>query len=76
MNQCKDIDINIDKNKHVYNDINKITNKFYRVSNNGWNNSLGLGLSIVSNIINMHDFVLDIKSKQNEGSVFSIIFKS
>tara|TARA_B110000037_G_C17031817_1_gene469833 strand:- start:186 stop:413 length:228 start_codon:yes stop_codon:yes gene_type:complete len=27
MNQCKDIDINIDKNKHVYNDINKITNK-------------------------------------------------
>jgi signal transduction histidine kinase len=55
--------------------INKITNKFYRVSNNGWNNSLGLGLSIVSNIINMHNFVLDIKSIQNEGSTFTIHLK-
>ncbi|MEA3314417.1 MAG: ATP-binding protein [Campylobacterota bacterium] len=53
-------------------DIEKITNKFYRVSSNGWNNSLGLGLSIVLNIINIHSFKLDIKSKENEGSTFSI----
>lgn len=54
--------------------IEKITNKFYRVSSNGWNNSLGLGLSIVLNIINIHNFKLDIKSKENEGSTFSIKF--
>lgn len=53
-------------------DIKKITDKFYRVSSNGWNNSLGLGLSIVLNIINIHNFKLDIKSIQNEGSSFII----
>lgn len=55
-------------------DIKKITDKFYRVSNNGWNNSLGLGLSIVSNIINIHNFKLDITSVENKGSSFKIIF--
>jgi len=55
-------------------DIEKITNKFYRVSNNGWNNSLGLGLSIVLNIVKIHNFILDIKSVQNEGSTFSIYY--
>lgn len=58
------------KNKYL----EKITNKFYRVSTNGWNNSLGLGLSIVSNIINMHNFKLEIKTKENEGSTFTIRF--
>jgi len=55
-------------------DIQKITDKFYRVSNNGWNNSLGLGLSIVSNIINIHNFKLDITSVENKGSSFKILF--
>lgn len=55
-------------------DISKITDKFYRVSNNGWNNSMGVGLSLVSNIIKMHDFKLDIQSVENEGSTFSIVF--
>lgn len=54
--------------------IESITNKFYRISSNGWNNSLGLGLSIVSNIINMHNFSLQIESKENEGSTFTIRF--
>ncbi len=53
-------------------DINKITNKFYRVSQNGWNNSLGLGLSIVYNIIYLHKFKLQIKSKPLVGSEFII----
>ena len=55
-------------------DINKITEKFYRVSNNTWNNSLGLGLSIVKNIVKVHNFSLDIKSEINKGSEFIIKF--
>lgn len=55
-------------------ELEKITKKFYRVSNNDWNNSLGLGLSIVSNIIKLHNFQLNIKSKENLGSTFTIHF--
>jgi signal transduction histidine kinase len=54
--------------------LQNITNKFYRVSGNKWDNSLGLGLFIVNNIINLHNFSLKIKSKENEGSTFSVIF--
>ena len=55
-------------------DILKLTDKFFRVSNNGWNNSMGVGLSLVLNILNIHNFKLDIQSVENEGSTFSIIF--
>lgn len=55
-------------------DLSKITEKFYRVDKNIWNNSLGIGLSIVSKIINLHNFRLSIASKINEGSIFSIYF--
>jgi signal transduction histidine kinase len=55
-------------------ELEQITKKFYRVSQNNWNNSLGLGLSIVSNIINLHDFKLEIESSQNIGSNFKIVF--
>ncbi len=55
-------------------ELEKITKKFYRVSQNDWNNSLGLGLSIVSNILKLHGFKLHIQSKENTGSTFSIIF--
>ena len=54
--------------------LENITNKFYRVHENSWNNSLGLGLFIVNNIINLHNFTLSIESKENEGSTFSIKF--
>jgi len=54
--------------------LSNITNKFYRVHENSWNNSLGLGLFIVSNIINLHKFSLSIKSVENEGSTFTIKF--
>ncbi|MEA2049824.1 MAG: ATP-binding protein [Campylobacterota bacterium] len=56
------------------NDIQKITDKFYRVSSNGWNNSLGIGLSLVKSIMDIHKFKLEIKSIENEGSTFSIKF--
>ena len=53
-------------------DIIKITDKFYRVSSNTWNNSLGLGLFLVNNIIKLHNFSLEISSVENEGSTFKI----
>ncbi len=53
-------------------DLNKINQKFYRVSENGWNNSLGLGLFIVTSILKLHQFDLKIKSKPLEGSEFII----
>ena len=54
--------------------LDNITSKFFRVNENSWNNSLGLGLFIVSNILNLHHFNLEIKSKENEGSTFSVKF--
>ncbi len=54
--------------------IENITNKFYRVHENSWNNSLGLGLFIVNNITKLHNFSLKIKSVENEGSTFSVKF--
>ena len=54
--------------------LNNITNKFYRVNENTWNNSLGLGLFIVSNILSLHDFKLTIQSQENHGSTFSVRF--
>jgi len=55
-------------------EIDKITKKFYRVSNNTWNNSLGLGLTIVSNILKLHNFKLEIHSSENHGSTFTIVY--
>ncbi len=54
--------------------LENITNKFYRVHENSWNNSLGLGLFIVNNIVKLHSFKLKIESVENEGSIFRILF--
>ena len=54
--------------------LENITSKFYRVHENSWNNSLGLGLFIVNNIVNLHNFSLEIQSKENEGSTFTVKF--
>ena len=53
-------------------ELENINHKFYRVSNNGWNNSLGLGLFIVQSILNLHHFRLEISSEINKGSQFCI----
>jgi len=53
-------------------DLKNIRQKFYRVSQNGWNNSLGLGLFIVSSIISLHNFSLEIQSELSKGSEFII----
>lgn len=52
--------------------LQNITSKFYRVHENSWNNSLGLGLFLVSNIVSLHNFNLEIQSIEHEGSTFSI----
>jgi signal transduction histidine kinase len=65
----KDKGIGIEKNE-----LEKITEKFYRVSANGWDNSLGIGLSLVSHIVRVHKFRLEIKSKKLQGSTFCICF--
>lgn len=78
-----EIIISLDKNEIIIEDfgigisekdINLITSKFYRVSHNTWNNSLGLGLFIVNNIIRIHKFNLEIKSDISIGSRFIIKF--
>lgn len=53
-------------------ELEKIKYKFYRVSKNGWNNSLGLGLFIVQSILSLHSFSLDIESEHHVGSKFII----
>lgn len=53
-------------------ELEKINQKFYRVSKNGWNNSLGLGLFIVQSILSLHNFTLEISSEFTVGSKFCI----
>jgi len=52
-------------------ELDKITSKFYRVQKNRWDNSMGLGLSIVSYILKLHDSELRIESVMGIGSTFS-----
>lgn len=56
------------------NELNQIQNKFYRVSANGWDNSLGLGLFIVNSIVKLHNFDMKITSEPEVGSKFSILY--
>ena len=48
-----------------------ISSKFYRVQKNSWDNSMGLGLAIVSYILKLHDAILRIESTLGVGSTFS-----
>ncbi len=52
-------------------DIGKVTKKFYRSGTHSWDNSMGLGLSIVKSILSLHGSKLEIESKENKGSTFS-----
>ena len=51
-------------------DIDKVTKKFYRSGTHNWDNSMGLGLSIVKTILELHGSKLEIESKVGEGSHF------
>ncbi len=52
-------------------DIDKVTKKFYRAGTHSWDNSMGLGLSIVKTILLLHNSKLEITSKVDVGSTFS-----
>jgi signal transduction histidine kinase len=52
-------------------DLDKVTKKFYRSGTHNWDNSMGLGLSIVKTILTLHKSKLEIRSKIDEGSTFS-----
>jgi len=52
-------------------EIENITSKYYRVVKNTWDNSMGLGLSIVAYILKQHNTRLNISSDRGKGSVFS-----
>lgn len=52
-------------------ELKNITKKFYRVDKNSWNNSMGLGLAMVSYILKLLGSSLEIKSKFRDGSTFS-----
>lgn len=67
----KDSGIGI-KEKHL----DKVTSKFYRVEKNSWDNSMGIGLAMVSYILKAHKTALEIKSVYLEGSVFSFSIKN
>jgi len=51
-------------------DLDKVTKKFYRSGTHNWDNSMGLGLSIVKTILTLHKSKLEIRSKIDEGSTF------
>jgi len=57
-------------------EIENITKKFYRLSKNSWDNSLGLGLALVSYILKLHDSELTIDSKMAVGSTFGFKLKA
>ena len=52
-------------------DVGNVTKKFYRSGTHNWDNSMGLGLSIVKTILSMHQSSLEIKSQLDQGSTFS-----
>jgi signal transduction histidine kinase len=52
-------------------DLGKVTRKFYRSGTHNWDNSMGLGLSIVKTILTLHGSELDIESQLDKGSTFS-----
>ena len=54
-------------------EVDKVTKKFYRSDTNSWDNSMGLGLSIVKTILLMHQTKLEIESVEGKGSTFSFM---
>ena len=52
-------------------ELKNITKKFYRVDKNSWNNSMGLGLAMVSYTLKLLGSSLEIESKFGQGSTFS-----
>lgn len=55
-------------------EIPKIFARFYRIDRSRSKGSTGLGLSIVKHILDLHDAKINVRSKEGEGSTFSLEF--
>ncbi|MBU0721374.1 HAMP domain-containing histidine kinase [bacterium] len=51
--------------------LDHVSAKFYRVQKNTWDNSMGIGLAMVSYILKAHNTSLKIESELAKGSTFS-----
>lgn len=56
-------------------DISNIFDRFYRVEESRTNKGYGLGLSIVKQIADLHNFKINIESKYKQSTTFTINFK-
>jgi len=56
--------------------LQKITNKFYRVDKNSWDNSMGLGLAMVTYVLKLLGTSLEISSEFGKGSTFGFSVES
>ena len=57
------------------NEINSIYHPFKRASNVKFIGGFGIGLSLVNDIIGLHDAALYVYSNENEGTRFEVVFK-
>jgi len=57
-------------------EIDEITKKFYRIDKNSWDNSMGLGLAIVSYILKLHNSDLLINSEVGKGTKICFLIPS
>jgi signal transduction histidine kinase len=58
------------------NEINSIYHPFKRASNVKFIGGFGIGLSLVNNIIELHNAALKVYSSENEGTRFEVVFKN
>ena len=60
----------------VKDDLEHIFDKFFRVKNDKtrYINGTGLGLAIVKNIVEAHHGTIDVDSRENEGTCFTLYF--
>ena len=54
-------------------DLNNIFQMFYRGTNSRREEGMGIGLSVVDNIIKTHGWKIDVESNKNEGTTFTVI---
>ena len=71
--EVEDHGIGIDRQHHK-----KIFETFYRVSTGLTNNikGSGLGLSLVSHIMNAHEGMIELESEAGKGSTFRLLFST
>ena len=53
-------------------DLKNIFNLFYRSTNSRREEGMGIGLSVVQNIVETHGWKIDVQSKKDEGTVFTV----